>query len=950
MQIKPELSSSERHAEGGAQAPLLGAGIVVVHAMDILDMDELEDVVDAHDEFDVGFVALHDVGEIVVLSVLELSGEVHEQGVALVLGQEGVVLVREGAPEGVDADVFAPLEFLDEGDAVEELAVHVPRDHGRGVAVVEELHVVDEVEGVVLEDVGEVGRGHDEEGIGHLVPLYAALEHAVDFAPGVEPEALVEGGLGEVVVVLASQDALDADGVADAHDRGVEVGGQAALLGVDVGGSGLIAQADGGLGKGYLPEHLALGIGGPAAEVVEESVGEGLIEHGSGSLVPLATQLHVESHAVFPLPVVEEIEALEIVHVAHLGPLPGHKDVVLVGGQVFVAGGDDVVGVGEGEVVDGIFAGQIVLLVEGVGELAHALPAFVAEAVLHVAAGKPVGAEVGGGLCRGAQAEAFDPVAANHGVDGADVHLAGVFGIDGGLYKVLDEGLGHPDDVFHALDVLHLLEQDVHLALALREGGGTEFLPELVVAHLGRTFLLHVATNLERAFGDGREVEVLVAHGALDLEFLYEGGELELDNHLVVGDHTFARRQGLEVLHDVHVLDEVDVAARGYAEMGTLELPRGVGQHIERARETEVLGVVGREIDLIAHLLIDQQGVGEVVAVEVDGLLGADGADEGELQEAHVFLIDIDIGEAVGQHGGDDVARVDEVGDALVALAEDDGLLGLGVATIDLLTHLLLYGQGEDEFARLGADLDVILQEGEVLEVVVLKDLLGELVEGEGHLLVLLVGEEVALIEVAHLLGLYHLAHHVHGGIVLAAVLALLLGDDHFLHGIVALDELDVNLLRTGLLDGDGIGVVAYHGELEGALAGLDAVLAIDVGDGQGALALGILDAHAGHGLAILLIDDGACDELRCCPHGDEQEQGGYGYSVSQCLNLFRLHHTITSSLYHFSPPKNSSAFRMSPAWSTSRILESGRAFSLSPSATRARWKLRMRLWPCSMQ
>ena len=539
---------------------------------------------------------------------------------------------------------------------------------------------------------------------------------------------------------------------------------------------------------------------------------------------------------------------------AYLGPLPGYEDVVLVGGQELVAGGDVVVGVGDGEVADGVLAGQVVLLVEGVGEFAHALPATVAEAVLDVALHEPVGGEVGGGLCRGTEAEALDPVGANHGVDGADIDLAGTVGVDTGLDEVLDEGLADPDDVFHTLDVHDALEQEVHLALALRERRGAVLLPELVVAHLGRTLLLHVATNLERAFGDGREVEVLVAHGALDLKFLDEGGQLELDYHLVVGHHALARGQGLEVLDDVHVLDEVDVAARGDAEVGTMNLPRRVGQNVECSGEAEVLGIVGREVYLVALVLIDHERVGQVVAVETDGLLGGDGADEGVLQEADVLLVDIDVGEAVGKHAVDDVARIDEVVDALVALTEDDGLLGLGVAAVDLLADLLLDGQRQDEFARLGAHLDVLLQEGEVLEVVVLKDLVGKLVEGKGHLLVFLIGEEVALVEVAGGLGSDDLLHHIDGGVVLAAVLALALGDDDLLHGIVALEEFDVDLLRTGLLDGDGVGVVAYHGELQRALAGLDAVLAIDVGYGQGTGRLGILDAHAGHRLAVLLV------------------------------------------------------------------------------------------------
>ena len=201
-----------------------------------------------------------------------------------------------------------------------------------------------------------------------------------------------------------------------------------------------------------------------------------------------------------------------------------------------------------------------------------------------------------------------------------------------------------------------------------------------------------------------------------------------------------------------------------------------------------------------------------------------------------------------------------------------------------MLADLLLHGQGEDEFPRLGAGLDVVLEEGEVLEVVVFKDFVGELVQGQGHLLVLLVGEVVAGVEVALLLGRDDLLHHIDGGIVLAAVLGLALRHDDLVHGIGALNELDVYLLRAGLLDGDGVGVVAYHGKGQGALAGRDAILAVDVGDGQGLLVLGVKDADARHGVAVVLVDDGASDVLGCCLQGSKQQEHEYGYAMFQML------------------------------------------------------------------
>ena len=156
----------------------------IVHTAYVFDVEDLEYVVETKDQFYIGRVGIHHVGGIGEGAVrAEGARIVEEGGVAPVLHQEGVVLVRELAPEAVHSDIFAPLQSADEGDAVQYLAVHVPRHHERGVAVVGEFHVADEAEGVSLHDVAHVGGRHDEEGVGHLVPLYASLEHEVHLTP-----------------------------------------------------------------------------------------------------------------------------------------------------------------------------------------------------------------------------------------------------------------------------------------------------------------------------------------------------------------------------------------------------------------------------------------------------------------------------------------------------------------------------------------------------------------------------------------------------------------------------------------------------------------------------------------------------------------------------------------------------------------------------------------------
>ena len=147
-------------------------------------MEELEDVVDAGYDLHVRLFIIHGVRGVGVRAVgVEVSGEVEQAAVGGIALEEGVVFLRERAPQHVAGDVLAPFQLFEQGDAVEDFAVHVPRNHQRGVAVVEKLHVVDQFKHVVLLDVREVGGRHDEHGVGHLVPLHAAFEIRVYLAP-----------------------------------------------------------------------------------------------------------------------------------------------------------------------------------------------------------------------------------------------------------------------------------------------------------------------------------------------------------------------------------------------------------------------------------------------------------------------------------------------------------------------------------------------------------------------------------------------------------------------------------------------------------------------------------------------------------------------------------------------------------------------------------------------
>ncbi len=751
--------ASERHAEHEADAVLVGCGqFVVVQSAHVLHVENLEDVVNAGHDFHIGLFRVHDVAA---------SGEVHQQGRALVLLEEGVVLVGEVAPEGLHADVLAPLQLLEQGNAVEDLTVEVPRHVERCEAVVEELHVVDEVEGLVLYNIREVGGGHDEQGVGHLVPLYAALQVAVDLSPGVHPEALVDAELGEVVAVVAAEESLQTQGVAEGEDGSVEVDGQSALLGVDVGA------ARGKLQFGMQLGGSNLAVVQVAVEVVLGNVDvavrlrEGCEEQGAGGLVLFGLQRDGGLESPFLLALEGELLAVVEHHLVDGGPLEGGEDVVLVGMHELVAGRGDVVGGGEGERALGELARQVFLLVERIRQITFVINLLRVETIGHVARGEEVGREVGGGLSGESEAVAVDEVAGDDGVDGSDVELRGVAG-RAGLDEVLGQGLHAEEHVLEALELFNLVDEGIHGRLALREFHGAVLVPKGFVAHHGVGVASLLGLALEELLGQRVEGIVGESGGADDDGLGDELRNLQLDDHVVDGERPFAVGQSLVFLLHLQVFDEVHVGTLRDGEVAALHVESGVGDDEELAAESKVLLVVGNELQVVAEVAVDVDGVLDVEAVEGDGIL-ADGRGEGVLQQSHLVVVDVDIGEDVLHGDVEDVAGLNEVIDARGVDTAYDVLLVVRVAAVDVLRDGLVDGDGQDELVVVGAGLHLVEQPLALADETAVDEFVGaDVVHGQRDFLILVVLIVVVVLQVGLLLGCDDAAHELNGGIVLA--------------------------------------------------------------------------------------------------------------------------------------------------------------------------------------
>ena len=105
------------------------------------------------------------------------------------------------------------------------------------------------------------------------------------------------------------------------------------------------------------------------------------------------------------------------------------------------------------------------------------------------------------------------------------------------LNEILDEGLSHPDDILKALDLFKAMYELVHGRLALGEFYLSVLVPEVVAAHHGIDVAQLFLLALEELRRQGVEGVVGEACIADDGKFLQEGGEGQLGEHVVDGEH-----------------------------------------------------------------------------------------------------------------------------------------------------------------------------------------------------------------------------------------------------------------------------------------------------------------------------------------------------------------------------------------------------------------------------
>ena len=292
-------------------------------------------------------------------------------------------------------------------------------------------------------------------------------------------------------------------------------------------------------------------------------------------------------------------------------------------------------------------------------------------------------------------------------------------------------------------------------------------MPESVV----HQFCIRIGHRLGLAFekfgGNLRKRIIREAGGTDGHTLLQEVKQHQFHNHIVDAKHPFARWQLGKLLGDLQAFHKIDICLVGKNQFAALHLIGGILQHVQVATESEILLVVGQEMQMDTGVALNQQRILDIVAVEGDGAI-ADRRRKGVLQQANLVVINIDICKDILRHRIQDIARLEEVIDTSRALAFYDVFLCMRRTAVDFLRYGFFDAGWQNEFTSLFTSLHLIDKPIIFTEFGRLQRFQFHIVECQRQLLILGVLIIVTSGEVGSLFMGYHLLHQFHSRIILA--------------------------------------------------------------------------------------------------------------------------------------------------------------------------------------
>ena len=210
-----------------------------------------------------------------------------------------------------------------------------------------------------------------------------------------------------------------------------------------------------------------------------------------------------------------------------------------------------------------------------------------------------------------------------------------------------------------------------------------------------------------------------------------------------------------------------------HIEITFLDVQGTVGKHIELASESEVLTVGWDKLQMIAEVAVHIHRIFYIIMIEADGC-SAQRRWERILEQSHVVIIDIHIGEDILDGCIQDFSGLDHLSDTIALLTLDDILLALRGLAINVLRNGLIHAYRQGELAVVRRKLYLVEEILSLAEELALHLLLGDIIECEGDLLIFIILIIIIVAEVALLLGSDDTSHEFHGRVILALVSSLL--------------------------------------------------------------------------------------------------------------------------------------------------------------------------------
>ena len=453
------------------------------------------------------------------------------------------------------------------------------------------------------------------------------------------------------------------------------------------------------------------------------------------------------------------------------------------------------------------------------------------------------------------------------------------------LHVVLHQGLHEEDDILESLRVFHAVDKAVHRRFTLCEVHLPVFVPVGLVAVHGIHIVPYLGLTLEeylRQFIEGIVGKSGIPHHE---QVLQHTVHMQFGYHIVFREHPFAVVEPGVFLLYLHILHIVHIGIVRHVEIAFLHVQRTVCENVQLSTETEVLRIGRYKLEMIAEVSLYIHRVFYIIMVEGDAR-SADRRRERILQQAHVVVVDIHIGEGILEGSVEYLAGLDYLSDTIALLALDDVFLCLRILAIDVLRNRLVDAHRKGKLAVIGRGLHLVQKILSLAEELAFQLLFLQVVEGKRYLLILVILIVIMIAEIGLFLGSYHSPHQLHGRVVLTTVFASLGLHHHLVELMAVVLQLYFYEIHF-LVYADGLRLVAQGRYCEHpAWMFLDGELTLTVA-GHGYLMPAILHAGIGNGKSILIYDSSCYlllgHQLEC------RNQQQHNYEIQFSKNIHTL-------------------------------------------------------------